>query len=131
MDACLEPGYEHIALGRKTRLPAIADSELNDAIIAANEGKISFPLKKGITVATDDYYCAQGRRDGALPVWYSEEEKIAFLKKAYDLGVRNMEMEATVFLWFFGKLGLRAAVIDSALLDRLEGDQHAHTSEQI
>lgn len=134
MDATLELGYDHIALGRKRREPAIADASLNDAIISANRNApeaLGFDLLKGVTIATDDYYDAQGRRDGALPVWYSEEEKIDFLKSAYDKGVRNMEMEVTVFLWFFHKLGMRAAVACAALLNRLEGDQHAHSREQI
>jgi len=134
MDACLQFGYEHIALGRKTRQPSIADKNLNNEILAANEvasEPLGFELVKGVTIATEDYYDAQGRRDGALPVWYSEEEKISYLQKAHGLGVRNMEMEATVFLWFFQRLGMRATVACAALLNRLEGDQHAHSREQI
>jgi uridine phosphorylase len=130
MDSCLELGYEHVALGRKTRETAVADASLNDDILAANKA-LDFQLVKGVTIATNDYYDEQGRLDGALPLWYSEEEKISFLKKAYDLGVRNMEMEAGVFLWFFQRLGMRAAVACAALLNRLEGDQHAHSREQI
>merc|ERR1719281_1830597 len=72
VDACLELGYERIALGRKTREPAVADASLNDEIIAANKDAsdpLDFELVKGLTIATDDYYDAQGRRDGALPAW--------------------------------------------------------------
>mmetsp|Transcript_29288 Transcript_29288/g.45850 ORF Transcript_29288/g.45850 Transcript_29288/m.45850 type:complete len:305 (+) Transcript_29288:45-959(+) len=130
MDACLQLGYERIALGRKTRETSVADASLNDEIVSANKD-LDFQLVKGVTIATNDYYDEQGRMDGALPVWYSEEEKISFLKKAHELGVRNMEMEATVFLWFFQRLGIRAAVACAALLNRLEGDQHAHSREQI
>jgi len=134
MDAQLELGYDHIALGRKTRELAEADATLNDEIMEANRNAskpLGFELVKGVTIATEDYYDAQGRRDGALPLWYSEDEKLEFLKKAYDKGVRNMEMECSVFLWFFSKLGIRATVACAALLNRLEGDQHAHTREQI
>merc|ERR1719498_906774 len=134
MDACLELGYEHIALGRKKREPSVADASINNAILNANADapeKLGFDIVKGVTIATDDYYDAQGRRDGALPVWYSEEEKIEFLNKAHGLGVRNMEMEATCFLWFFQKLKMKAAVVCAALLNRLEGDQHSHTREEI
>jgi uridine phosphorylase len=136
MDACLQLGYDRVALGRKTREPAVADASLNEEIIAANTGAaaadpLGFKLVKGVTITTEDYYDAQGRRDGALPLWYSEEEKIAFLRKAHELGVRNMEMEAAVVLWFFQRLKIRAAVACAALLDRLEGDQHAHSREDI
>eukprot|EP00929_Paragymnodinium_shiwhaense_P021616 TRINITY_DN14054_c0_g2_i2.p1 TRINITY_DN14054_c0_g2~~TRINITY_DN14054_c0_g2_i2.p1 ORF type:complete len:205 (+),score=47.41 TRINITY_DN14054_c0_g2_i2:910-1524(+) len=132
LDAMLEPGYDHIALGRKAREPARASKSLNADIVAANSAThLGFDIVKGATVATDDYYDAQGRRDGALPVWYSEEEKIKFLQEAARLGVRNMEMEATCFLWFFEKLGLSATVICAALWDRLEGDQHSHTKDEV
>jgi len=134
MDGTLELGFEHLALGRKTREPSIADASLNDEIISANRNApeaVGFDMVRGKVVATDDYYDAQGRRDGALPVWYSEEEKIEFLKIAYDKGVRGIEMEATLFLWFFHKLGIRATVVLATLVNRLEGDQHAHSREQI
>merc|ERR1712232_210954 len=103
MDATFELGFDHIALGRKTREPSVADATLNAEIMEANTPSAGFQLIKGMTVATDCYYDAQGRRDGALPIWYSEEEKMDFLKKAYNMGARNMEMEAAVFLWFFQK----------------------------
>lgn len=78
MDATLELGYEHVALGRKTREPAVADAMLTEEIIAANrtvDEPLGFDLVKGTTICTDDYYDAQGRMDGALPLWYTEEEK--------------------------------------------------------
>jgi len=124
-DAEMRMGYEHVALGRKQMWPAKADLALNDEIIEANTSAgHGFLLKKGITMATDDYYEGQGRRDGALEPWYTEEEKLEFLRKASSLGVVNIEMEATCFLFFFNRLGARATIIAAALLDRLNGDQH-------
>lgn len=38
----------------------------------------------------------QGRLDGAL-CSFSTEEKVEYLRKAYNAGVRNIEMESTVF----------------------------------
>lgn len=34
--------------------------------------------------------------DGAICL-YNEEEKLQYLKEAYDAGVRNIEMESSVF----------------------------------
>lgn len=52
-----------------------------------------------------------------------EREKLDYLKRAYRAGVRNIEMESTVFAAMCGLCGLRAAVVCVTLLDRLESDQ--------
>ncbi|XP_010118474.1 PREDICTED: uridine phosphorylase 2-like, partial [Chlamydotis macqueenii] len=64
----------------------------------------------------------QGRLDGAL-CSFSSERKSEYLKRAYDAGVRNIEMESTAFAALCRLCGLKAAVVCVALLDRLEGDQ--------
>jgi len=131
-DAELQMGYEHVALGRKKRWPAKSDVTLNQEIMDANKDAAhKFLLKSGVTMATDDYYEGQGRRDGALEPWYTEDEKMDFLKLAASKGVVNMEMEATCFLFFFNRLGARATIIAAALLDRLNGDQHNDGHEAI
>lgn len=38
----------------------------------------------------------QGRLDGAL-CSFSTEEKLEYLKKAHEAGIKNIEMESTVF----------------------------------
>ena len=48
---------------------------------------------------------------------------MAFLRRAHDAGVRNIEMEATQFAAFTGRCGVRAAILCVALLNRLDGDQ--------
>lgn len=48
----------------------------------------------------------QGRLDGAI-CEYTEEEKMAFLKKAYDSGVRNLEMESLGFAAFCQHLKIK------------------------
>jgi len=120
----------NMLLKKKERYPAKADEDLSAALLEAAKD-LPFHTEKGHTIATDDYYEGQGRLDGALPSWYNEEEKMEFLKKAKGMGVSNMEMEATVFLYFFQRLGLSAAIVCVALLDRLKGDQHAVTREEI
>lgn len=43
-----------------------------------------------------NYFLGQGRLDGAICL-YDEEEKLQYLKNAYESGVRNIEMESSVF----------------------------------
>lgn len=64
----------------------------------------------------------QGRLDGAFCT-YTETDKAQFLRKLYDNGVRNIEMESTVFSAFTHHANVRAAIVNVTLLDRLQGDQ--------
>jgi len=83
-------------------------------------------------MTTNDFYEGQGRLDGAFESWYGEDEKMKFLKRAYDLGIRNIEMEGACVLAFFGRLGAgRASVVCTTLLDRLEGDQIDSPPEKL
>jgi uridine phosphorylase len=64
----------------------------------------------------------QGRLDGAI-CEYKEEDKLAYLRKLADAGVRNIEMEATAFAALTHAAGLRSAIVCVTLLNRLKGDQ--------
>merc|ERR1712217_934690 len=86
--------------------------------------KKEIPVAVAASMVADDFFEGQGRIDGALKTWYTEDDKLKFLQRAYDLGVRNIEMEGSAFLAFFGRLGAAsAAVICPTFLDRLKGDQ--------
>ncbi|KAG7279532.1 hypothetical protein CRUP_034633 [Coryphaenoides rupestris] len=65
---------------------------------------------------------SQARLDGAF-CSYTEKDKQDYLAKAYASGVRNIEMEATVFAAMCKLGGLKAAVVCVTLLDRQQGDQ--------
>lgn len=52
----------------------------------------------------------QGRLDGAL-CSFSPEDKLEYLRKAYEAGVRNIEMESTVFAAMCRVCGLKGTVI--------------------
>lgn len=58
----------------------------------------------------DDRHCCfragQGRLDGAL-CSFSPEDKLEYLRKAYEAGVRNIEMESTVFAAMCRVCGLK------------------------
>lgn len=64
----------------------------------------------------------QGRLDGAF-CYYTEEEKFAFLNRARNLGVANIEMEAVALAAITHQVGIKTAVICVTILDRLKGDQ--------
>lgn len=51
-------------------------------------------------------FAGQGRLDGAICL-YNEEEKLQYLKEAYDSGVRNIEMESSVFAAMCSLSGVR------------------------
>lgn len=46
-----------------------------------------------------------------------------YLRKLTDLGVKNIEMEATAFSALTKEAGVRAGIVCVTLLDRLLGDQ--------
>ena len=64
----------------------------------------------------------QGRLDGAF-CSYTLDDKLKFLQKIYDAGVRNIEMESVCFAAMCNRAGVPAAVLCVTLLDRLKGDQ--------
>ncbi|KAG7274453.1 hypothetical protein CRUP_001418 [Coryphaenoides rupestris] len=73
-------------------------------------------------MCTMDFYEGQARLDGAF-CSYTEKDKQDYLAKAYASGVRNIEMESSVFAAMCKLSGLKAAVVCVTLLDRQQGDQ--------
>jgi uridine phosphorylase len=104
------------------------DQKMSDEIMNSR-GEINAVF--GNTVGTNDFYLGQGRTDGALKPSYTEDEALAYLKRAHEKGARNFEMESTEFAAFCLKAGIPAAIVCAALLDRLKGDQVTSTPEQL
>jgi uridine phosphorylase len=126
----LELVYEAIELGERRRYGAQLDATLVPLLLSAAKD-IEVPAQVGLTMGTDDFYEAQGRLDGALRSWYTEEDKMKFLNKAYNAGVRNIEMEACGFGAFCQRAGIRGAIVCATLVNRLQGDQVTSTPEQL
>jgi uridine phosphorylase len=124
----IEPYYELAVLGETKRYPTKLDKCLNDALYETR-GDLSVVMGK--TVGVNCFYEEQARIDGALYPGYSLEEKMAFVHRIHDLGVRNFEMEAPQFASFCMRAGLRGAIVCVALLNRLHGDQVTSTPEQL
>lgn len=126
----LEVHYEKIELGQKRRYETHLDEQLRNGLIATAK-ELGLPHCTGLTCGTDDYYDGQGRMDGALMPWFSQEEQKQFLNRAFAAGVRNFEMEAPAFASFCNKAGIRGAIVCCTLLDRLKNDQTENTVAQL
>merc|ERR1719330_111173 len=126
----LEPVYEAIELGERRRYGADLDAGLSRSLVGAARD-LEIPVVEGMTLGTDDFYDGQGRLDGALRTWYTEEDKMRFLQKAYNAGVRNIEMEAPAFGAFCRRAGIRGAIVCCSIVNRLKGDQISSTPQQL
>ncbi|XP_063285705.1 uridine phosphorylase 2 isoform X2 [Pelobates fuscus] len=126
VDAFFRPQFEQIILDKVVVRNTQLHQELAKDLLECSREISSFPTIIGHTMCTYDFYEGQGRLDGAL-CSFSKEEKFEYLRKAYAAGVRNIEMESSVFAAMCHLCGLKAAVVCVTLLNRLEGDQICHS----
>jgi len=84
--------------------------------------KLNLAVEIGNTVTCDDFFESQARLDGAL-CDFTEEDRINFLNRCYEAGVRNIEMEGMMFGVFCAQVGVPNAMVCICLINRLEGDQ--------
>ena len=87
----------------------------------------SIACQKGFNVFI--LYSGQGRIDGAF-CDYTEDDKMKFLQKIHDAGVRNIEMESVCFAAMCYRARVPAAILCVTLVDRLKGDQITLLKEQ-
>lgn len=128
LNGMLEPKFELVELGEKHEYPTQLDQGLTQEVFEAR-GDIRAVIGK--TMGTDDFYEGQGRLDGALNPPYTKDDKMTFLRKAHEAGVRNIEMEAPAFAAFCLRAGIPATIVCTALLNRLDGDQVTSTKEDL
>ncbi|XP_028848020.1 uridine phosphorylase 2 [Denticeps clupeoides] len=122
VDSFFRPQFEQVVLGKVIVRSTELDEGLAGELLLCSKAFPEQPTVIGHTMCTHDFYEGQGRLDGAL-CSFSTEEKLEYLSKAYDAGVRNIEMESTVFAAMCRVCDLRAAVVCVTLLDRFQGDQ--------
>nr|XP_004652987.1 uridine phosphorylase 1 [Jaculus jaculus]XP_044991892.1 uridine phosphorylase 1 [Jaculus jaculus]XP_044991893.1 uridine phosphorylase 1 [Jaculus jaculus]XP_044991894.1 uridine phosphorylase 1 [Jaculus jaculus]XP_044991895.1 uridine phosphorylase 1 [Jaculus jaculus] len=122
VDACFKPEFEQIVLGKRVVRSTDLDERLVQELAKCAADLSEFTTVVGNTMCTLDFYEGQGRLDGAL-CSYTEKDKQAYLHAAHAAGIRNIEMESSVFAAICSACGLRAAVVCVTLLDRLQGDQ--------
>lgn len=123
VDGLLRPYMELSTLGMVLQHPSNLDQQVTEELLAlANPEKDGYSTSIGKTMCTLDFYEGQARLDGAF-CDYNESDKMAFLSRVHDRGIRNIEMESLCFAAYCYRAGLRGAVVCVTLLDRLKGDQ--------
>nr|XP_056717510.1 uridine phosphorylase 2 [Euleptes europaea] len=122
VDSFFKPQFEQVILDRVVVRSTELDNGLAEELLECSKEIKDFPTLIGHTMCTYDFYEGQGRLDGAL-CSFSNENKLEYLKRAYNAGIRNIEMESTVFAAMCRLCGLKAAVVCVTLLNRLLGDQ--------
>ncbi|KAM9805099.1 uridine phosphorylase 2 [Neosynchiropus ocellatus] len=130
VDYSFLPKFEQVVLGKVITRSTELDEDVAQELLQCSAELPNLPTVIGNTMCTHDFYEGQGRLDGAL-CSFSAEEKQEYLRKAYDAGVRNIEMESSVFAAMSRACGLKAAVICVALLNRFEGDQITSSHEVL
>ena len=129
MNGALEPFQRSYILGKPVLRPADFDPVLGAEVKLTAE-KLGYPVVLGNTMTADDFYEGQGRLDGAI-CDYTEQDKMDFLQKAHDKGVRNIEMESLTFAAFTKHIGIKATCVCAVLVNRLKGDQIHDTPEVL
>ncbi|NXY34470.1 UPP2 phosphorylase, partial [Pomatorhinus ruficollis] len=106
VDSSFQPRFEQVVLGDVVVRSTELDKDLAEELLACSRDIPDFPTLIGHTMCTYDFYEGQGRLDGAL-CSFSSEKKLEYLRRAYDAGVRNIEMESTAFAALCGLCGLK------------------------
>ncbi|XP_039593571.1 uridine phosphorylase 1 isoform X1 [Polypterus senegalus] len=122
VDPKFKAQFEQIILGESVFRRTDLDEEIAEELLQCSKELNEFETVIGNTMCTLDFYEGQARLDGAF-CSYTPDQKFNYLKKAYDAGVRNIEMESSVFASMCKMGGIKAAVVCVTLLNRLEGDQ--------
>ncbi|NXX43144.1 UPP2 phosphorylase, partial [Tricholaema leucomelas] len=106
VDSSFRPRFEQVVLDDVVVRSTELDKHLAEELLACSKQVADFPTLLGHTMCTSDFYEGQGRLDGAL-CSFSNEKKLDYLRRAYEAGVRNIEMESTAFAALCGLCGLR------------------------
>lgn len=126
VDGMFRNEFRTIILGKEQIRNTQCDQELiKELVELGNNPNNSLKFQDvicGKTMCCHDFYEGQGRIDGAF-CEYSLEDKMNFLNKCHDNGIRNIEMESLCFTGLLHHAKMRAAVVCVSLVDRLAGDQ--------
>ncbi|KAJ8012828.1 hypothetical protein DPEC_G00046930 [Dallia pectoralis] len=122
VDCFFRPQFDQVVLGKVIIRSTELDEGIFKELLQCSSELDNCPTVIGNTMCTHDFYEGQGRLDGAL-CSFTTEDKMEYLRKAYNTGVRNIEMESTVFAALCRACGLKAAVVCVTLLNRFDGDQ--------
>ena len=126
VDGMFRSEYRQIVLGEEQVRKTKCDEKLvNEILKIGTEHENKDGIKKvisGKTLCANDFYEGQGRLDGAF-CEYTAADKMKFLHKCKENGIKNIEMESLCFTGLLNHAKIRGVVICVALVDRLNGDQ--------
>ncbi|KAF5899665.1 uridine phosphorylase 2, partial [Clarias magur] len=106
VDSFFRPQFEQVVLGKVITRSTELDKDMAEELLQCSTELHDFPSIIGNTMCTHDFYEGQGRLDGAL-CSFSTEEKLEYLRKAHEAGIRNIEMESTVFAAMCGVCNIK------------------------
>uniref|UniRef100_K7FF42 Uridine phosphorylase 2 n=1 Tax=Pelodiscus sinensis TaxID=13735 RepID=K7FF42_PELSI len=124
VDSFFKARFEQVILDNVVVRSTELDKDLAEELLNCNHEIQKFPALNGHTMGTYDVFLSfQGQLDGAL--CFFQRKKLEYLKRAYDGGVRNIEMESTVFAAICGLCGLKVqGILKTTVLAKLQcGDQ--------
>jgi len=121
------PTYKLHVLGEEIELPSGFDPTVAQEILECRD---EVEAVMGGILSSEDFYTVQARLDGAFCM-ITEEQKMDYLNRMHGKGIRAFEMEAAGFGAFCKKMGIPAACVCVALLNRLNGDQVTSTPSQL
>uniref|UniRef100_A0A8C7EG93 Uridine phosphorylase n=1 Tax=Nothoprocta perdicaria TaxID=30464 RepID=A0A8C7EG93_NOTPE len=109
VDATFKPQFEQVILGKSVIRSTDLDEQLAKELMQCSKEINEFNTVIGNTMCTLDFYEGQGRLDGAICL-YTKEEKLQYLREAFESGVRNIEMESSVFAAMCNLSGVKGKV---------------------
>ncbi|XP_051871625.1 uridine phosphorylase 1 isoform X2 [Pristis pectinata] len=130
VDPCFNPCLKQNVMGMTMSYPTALNECLAQEMLKCSKELNKFDTILGTTLCTSDFYEGQARLDGAF-CHYTAEDKMNYLRCAYEAGVRNIEMESAAFAAMCNRSGLPGAVLCVTLLDRLQGDQICSSHEVL
>lgn len=113
----LQPEWSNIEFGDYYTYPTALSAEVSQGLIKTNP---DIHLQSGKVMASSCFYNGQARLNGALAVSYNKTQRDEYLNRAYQAGVRGIDMESTCFAAFCTELGIPAGIVIAALADRLK-----------
>ncbi|KAK2713418.1 uridine phosphorylase 2-like [Artemia franciscana] len=104
-----EANFDLAVLRQKMSRPVELDSNLATNLKNLTRPEDPWNTTIGKAMCPDDFHEGQGRLDGAFSD-YRKADKIAYLNKLHQNGVRNIEMEAVIFGALTHHAGIRVVI---------------------
>jgi len=119
-----------VKLGSLVQTESSIDDGMIESLKAFASSEFSeLPVLSGTTMSTTEFYEGQGRTDGAF-CDFTLKDRENYLNQLKKDGVMNIEMEANAFVALCHKAGIKCAVINVVLVNRLQGDQVKISKEE-